>query len=280
MRFTIVCCERRNDVTSKASEALLDEITRTNTTTPTLWWLGHSGFAIKFMSILFLVDPCLGNPEGRVRLMPSPLAPERIRIADMILCTHAHGGHMDPFTVKSILAASPRARVVLPKGAAEQAKAAGIPYDRVTTTDSGLRVEFLKNGLYGRVYAVPSAHSRLNVSTPGGHPCLGYIIRFENTTIYHAGDGVLYDELVTRLRPYKIDVAILPISGRGFPIADAAQLTHDIGAQWLIPMHYGTFSGDNGAVNRFQEHMLGAHPEQRYKVFFCGEKWTIPTSAA
>ena len=146
----------------------------------------------------------------------------------------------------------------------------------MTTTDADLRVEYFKDGHYGRVYAVPSAHERLDWTPVGGYPYLGYLIRFGRETIYHAGDCVMYDELVQRLKPYNVTVALLPIAGRNFSVQDAAQLAEDIGARWLVPMHYGTFSGDVGNVNRFIEHMLGHRPEQRFKIFQCGEKWTVP----
>ena len=48
----------------------------------------------------------------------------------------------------------------------------------MTTTDSDLRVEYFKGGLYGRVYSVPSAHPELDWTPLGGYPHLGYLIRF------------------------------------------------------------------------------------------------------
>jgi L-ascorbate metabolism protein UlaG (beta-lactamase superfamily) len=60
----------------------------------------------------------------------------------------------------------------------------------------------------------------------------------------------------------------------------AADLAQSIGAQWMIPMHYGTFArkgGDDiGAESRFVMHMLGHRPAQAFKVFKLGEKWTLP----
>ena len=64
-------------------------------------------------------------------------------------------------------------------------------------------------------------------------------MRFGPYTIYHAGDGVHYDRLAERLRPYN---------------ATAALLEQD----------------------RFVEHLLERHPAQRFKVFQCGEGWPIP----
>ena len=92
-----------------------------------------------------------------------------------------------------------------------------------------------------------------------------------------------YPGLADRLRPYSVTVALLPISGRkadsmpgNFEIAEAAQLAEEIGARWLVPMHYGMFKSKTGDVNRFIDHLLGQRPAQRFKVFECGEMWMVP----
>lgn len=263
---------------ARQGAALLDEIHQTATPSPALWWLGHSGFVVKCQGIVIYIDPCFSAPAGRKRLVAPPLNPADITDADLILCTHAHDTHMDPDTLPVMLHASPQARVVLPKSTADHAKSIGVSYDRMTTTDSDLRVEYFKGGLYGRVYSVPSAHPELDWTPLGGYPNLGYLIRFGAYTIYHAGDCRLYDGIADRLRPYNVTAALLPIDGpASFQIAEAAQLAEDIRARWLVPMHYGVFSDQTPqVVNRFVDHMLGFHPSIGFKVFEPGERWIIP----
>jgi L-ascorbate metabolism protein UlaG (beta-lactamase superfamily) len=242
---------------------LIEEIDRTITPTPTLWWLGHAGFIVRFATITFYVDPCLSRPGA-------PLQGSDIRHADMILATHAHPGHLDPASVIPMLESSKRAKLVLPKSAAEQAHAAGIDYHRMTTTDADLRIEYFKDDLYGRVYAVPSAHPQLDWTAAGGYPYLGYLIRFGRWTIYHAGDCALYEGLADRLRPYNVSVALLPVGGKNFSVSEAAQLAADIGAAWVVPMHY------NDGAEEFIDHLLGHRPDQQFMVFERGQKWTVP----
>src|SRR5205807_6441707 len=104
--------------------------------------LGHSGFILKFQDIVFYVDPCLSDPPGLTRIAEPPLRGEQVINADMILCTHKHDAHMDPGSLPAMIQASPRCRVVMPKSAAGHAFGIGIPYERMTTTDSDLRVEY------------------------------------------------------------------------------------------------------------------------------------------
>jgi L-ascorbate metabolism protein UlaG (beta-lactamase superfamily) len=249
----------------KTGSELIQEIDQTLTATPTLWWLGHAGFVIRFAHITFYVDPCLSR-DGAL------LSSSEVTHADMFLATHAHAGHMDSPSLVTMLQGSKRAKVILPKSAADAANAQGIPFPRMTTTDADLRVEFFKDNLYGRVYSVPSAHPELERTAIGGYPYLGYLIRFGRWTIYHAGDCVYYEGLADRLRPYTVSVALLPIGGKNFSINDAAQLTADIGAKWILPMHYEGQQMEND----FLSHMLGHRPYQKFKLLQRGEKWTVP----
>ena len=257
--------------------ALIHDIDQTLTVTPTLWWLGHSGFVIRFANITFYVDPCLTTPPDKMRRSEPPLDPALVHHADMVLVTHAHPGHLDTSTLARIIAASPRAKVVLPRSAQDYANREGIPSDRTVPTDAGLRIEYFKENLYGRIYAVPSAHPRLDWTSAGGYPYLGYLIRFGKWTIYHAGDCAMYPDLATRLKPFNVNVALLPIGGGNMSASEAAQLASDIGAAWVAPMHYGAFNGDeDDSQSSFVDHMLGHRPDQRFHVFRCGEKWTVP----
>jgi L-ascorbate metabolism protein UlaG (beta-lactamase superfamily) len=260
---------------------LLQEIEDSRSDEPSIWWLGHSGFVLKYRNSTFFVDPYLSDSLGdsSPRLIELPFQAADVTNASLVLCTHAHGDHLDPSTVPQILAASRQAKLVIPKSVAEHAHAIGIGFDRMVTTDSSLRVEYLDD----RIYSVPSAHNELDWTPLGGYPYLGYLIRFGGCTIYHAGDCIPYPGLADRLRPYSVTVALLPISGRksdaaqpgNFEVAEAAQLAEDIEARWLVPMHYGMFA-NSGNVSRFIDHLLGQRPAQRFKVFEIGERWVVP----
>ncbi|SRR5579884_328482 len=264
----------------KTGQDLIHDIEGTLTATPTLWWLGHAGFVIRFANITFYVDPCFSDLPGRTRRMAAPLSGGLVRHADMILATHEHPGHLDAASITRMLHSSPRAKLVAPRSAAAAAQAGGVPLDRISPTDNALRIEYFKENLYGRIYAVPSAHPRLDYTSEGGYPYLGYLIRFGRWTIYHAGDCAWYEDLAARLRPFNVSVALLPVGGKNFSVAEAAQLSEDIGAAWVAPMHYGTFH--DGSANgkdpaaEFIDHLLGHRPSQRFHVFQCGEKWTVP----
>lgn len=99
---------------------LLDEIAGAPCPAPRLWWLRHSGFALKYRNAIVYVDPLL-SPARADLLVAPPFAAEDVTHAGLVLCTHAHAGHLDPGTVLAILAASRCAKVVMPMSAAAHA---------------------------------------------------------------------------------------------------------------------------------------------------------------
>jgi L-ascorbate metabolism protein UlaG (beta-lactamase superfamily) len=187
----------------------------------------------------------------------------------MLLRTHYGDVPQDP--TAAILSASPKAKVIIPKSAAESVHADGISYHRMTTTDADLRVEYFKNGVYGRVYSVPSSREGLHWTPLGGYPYLGYLIRFGEFTIYHPGSCEPYEGLAERLNPYNVTVALLPLGEKHFSLQEAADLAKDASIRWLVPMQC-----DPDQLDRFALHMLSFKPEQRFKIFEPGEGWTIP----
>lgn len=278
----------------KRGRELLEEIEQTSAPAPVLWWLGHCGFVVKYGTSIIYIDPYLSNSqEARYRrsgpphprLMSAPLHPALVRHASLLLATHAHQSHLDPGTAPAILAASPRARLVLPRSAAGRAHMMGIDYLRMTTMDAGQRLEFAgADGEVIRIDAIASAHESLDWTEREGHPYLGYILRLGDCAIYHAGDCAPYDGLAGQLLPYAIDVAMLPINGRdaargmpgNFTIAEAAALAEEARFGCLVPMHYGMFAVNDADPQRFIDHLLGHRPSVRFKLFECGECWALP----
>jgi len=273
---------------------LLKEIEETQASSPVVWWLGHCGFVVKHGAVIVYIDPYLSNSqEARYsksdqphpRLMAAPLHPAMIRHASLVLATHAHQAHLDPGTVPAILESSPRARLVLPRSAAGRAHMMGVDYLRMTTMDAGQRLEFAgPGGEMVRVDAIASAHEALDWTEQGGYPYLGYVIRMDDWAIYHAGDCAPCEGLAEQLKPYGIDLALLPINGRdpargmpgNFTIQEAAALAEEAGVACMAPMHYGMFAVNDVDPERFVDHMLGHRPGVRFKVFECGEGWALP----
>jgi len=89
---------------------------------------------------------------------------------------------------------------------------------------------------------------------------MGYIIRFGDWSIYHSGDTLWFDDMEKLLKPFHVDVAILPINGndpsRGvagnLDVEEAARLGKTIGAGVVIPCHYDLFAFNTADPKDFE----------------------------
>ena len=80
-----------------------------------------------------------------------------------------------------------------------------------------------------------------------------------NYKIYHSGDTLWFDEMVDLLKPFAVDVALLPINGNdparkvagNLNCREAAELAKAINAQCVIPCHYDMFAFNTADVNDF-----------------------------
>lgn len=247
--------------------ALVEEITRqvVPSGTVAVWWLGQSSLVLKIAGDIVYIDPYL-VPSAH-RLTPPACAPEAINHADLVLCTHDHGDHIDPAALPALAAASPQARVVAPRPAAERVAALVGDAARVVAAEAGQPL------VLGPIEVLPIAakHEVFDEHPTLGYPYLGYVLRVDDLTIYNAGDTIPYEGLVETLAPLAIDLAFLPINGRDFfrtragtignlDYREAAELAAAIGADTVVPVHYGMFAGNTVPPGHFISYLAEMHP--------------------
>ena len=222
-------------------------------------WLGQAGFAIRLGGATALVDPFLSPYDGRV--YESALASGDASGIDLVLCTHEHVDHFDAVAAPAIAAASPEAVFVVPTPIVDLVTEAGIPADRVVGLQPGEPRELA--GV--TVRAVPAMHGVTmedaygfgEMLSDGLVRFLGFLLEAEAFRAYHAGDTIHYDGMEDLLRPFAVDVAMLPINGRdpereardivgNLSEREAAWLAAEIDAGMLLPMHYDLFARNRG----------------------------------
>jgi L-ascorbate metabolism protein UlaG (beta-lactamase superfamily) len=107
---------------------------------------------------------------------------------------------------------------------------------------------------------------------------MGYVIEFGNYKIYHSGDTLWFDGMVELLKPFAVDVALLPINGNkperkvagNLDCKEAAELAKAINAKMVIPCHYDLFAFNTADVNEFVREAEKIN--QPFKVLKGGEK--------
>lgn len=258
---------------NRIGEALLADVQRRQIPEDALgiWWIGQSSFIIRGGGITVYVDPYL-NPSPK-RIVPPPLRPEQVTNADFVLCTHDHGDHIDPTALPGIAAASPHTKILVPGVARDKLVGLGIPAQQIVVpqVDDPVSVGSLT------VTAIPAAHEELDYSPERGYPYLGYVLKLNGVTLYHAGDCTMYEGLNERLKVHRPDVVLLPINGHDWKrthkgiignmtYREAADLAAEVRADLTIPMHYGMFAHNTEPPGHFVNYMLDCYPTQKIKV--------------
>ena len=255
-----------------------------------LWWLGQSGFLLQWRGKHLLTDPYLSESltkkysttdKPHTRMTECPIDPTRLDFIDVVTSSHNHTDHLDHETLWPLMKANPDLAMVIPE--ANRAFVADRlqcdPHWMMGVND-GTSVSVKSFTFTG----LAAAHEELESDENGNFRCLGYLITFDDWTIFHPGDAIPYDGMVENLLRYAdgrtIDIALMPINGRlperrvtgNFWGREAAQFAHDIGAKIVIPMHYDMFTFNTETPEEFVQECEGLG--QNYKVLKCGERLT------
>ena len=248
-----------------------------------LWWLGQSGFLVHEDGHFALLDPYLSDSltakyaqtdKPHIRMTRRVVDPARLDFVEVVTSTHNHTDHLDAETLRPLLTAKPKLRIIVPAANLEFAAR------RLEVHPSKLDDVADDEGVYAGGFAfdaVPAAHPTREFDEHGRDRYLGYLVRAGALTIYHSGDTVVYDYMVERLRGEgPIDLAILPINGKVGNMGgrDAARLAKDIGARLVIPCHYEMFEF-NTADPRDEFVPECERLGQPYKVLRAGERLTL-----
>jgi L-ascorbate metabolism protein UlaG (beta-lactamase superfamily) len=268
-------------------EALLEDIATANKIDSEfrLWWLGQSGFLLQWNGRHMLLDPYLSDSLARkyagtrtphIRMTALPVQPGQLNFIDVVTSSHIHTDHLDPETLIPLFEGNPGLRLIIPEAERDAVeKKLSRRWPETLGLDHGQTIEI--EGL--RINAVASAHENVELDRRGHCRFLGYVIQFGSWAVYHSGDTVLHPLLAEFLKPFRIDVALLPINGRsperGVPgnlnAHEAAWLGREIGARIVIPCHYDMFKFNTAPVDDFVAAVREAG--QGYQVVRCGERW-------
>ncbi len=252
-----------------------------------VWWLGQSGFLIKCAGEFLLLDPYLSDSlhkrlsrtdRPHARMTDIPLSPEKLDMVGVALSSHQYGDHFDEDTLRPLATASGQLKLILPEATVAQARRrlpnAAIEYipmnDGQSLTVDGW--EFT---------GVASAHGEIERDDTGRCLYLGYLIRRNGITLYHAGSTRWHDGLIEPLRLARCDLMLLPINGykpeRRVPGnlngMEAAALAKACGAGLVVPCHYEMFKYDTDTTEEFVR--ACGRLDQAHHLMRCGGRLTI-----
>jgi L-ascorbate metabolism protein UlaG (beta-lactamase superfamily) len=280
--MNLIAAIKRNEELIAEMDSLLDDTFQFH-----IWWLGQSGFLLQWKGKRLLIDPYLSDSltkkylttdKPHTRISELVVKPELLKKISIVTSSHNHTDHLDAESLIPIFKNNAGLKFIIPEAnrnfVAERVKCdvnfpVGLNDKQSITID-----EFIFHG-------IPAKHNEIDRDENGNCKYMGYVIEFDNYTIYHSGDTIWFDGMVEILKPFKPDVAILPINGNkperkvagNLDCKEAAELGKAINAGCIIPCHYDLFSFNTADVNEFAKEAEKIN--QPYKILTGGDYFSF-----
>ncbi len=195
-------------------------------------WLGHSGFLIKNSKIIY-IDP-YNIPEG-------------LEKADLILITHSHYDHCSVADIKKII--KNNTKILLTADCQSKITRFKTPV-HIDVVEKGKEINYDNI----RIFALP-AYNTDKPFHPKQEDWVGYLIKTNSVSIYHAGDTdniPEFQKLTGHRKKNSQFVVLLPVGGRFTMSAEEAlEAAKIIKPTLAIPMHYGSIVGGEEDADEF-----------------------------
>lgn len=251
-----------------------------------LWWLGQSGYLLLWKGKRVLLDPYLSDSltkkyastnKPHIRMSERVIDPSLLKNISIVTSSHNHTDHLDGETLIPLIKNNPNIKFIIPEAnRAFVCERAQIENDFPIGLNDEESIAVDEFTFYG----VPAKHNEIERDENSRCKFMGYVIGFGDWKIYHSGDTLWFDEMVELLKPFKVDVALLPINGnepsRGvagnLDVKEAAVLGKAIEAKLVIPCHYDMFTFNTADPKNFASEAVKIN--QPYYILKPGEHFS------
>lgn len=244
-------------------------------------WLGHATFLIQLNGVRLLTDPIFNGLPFLQRRVELPFSLEQLTDIDYILLSHDHRDHCDKRSIKDLLKHNRPRKILAPLRLSNVISSwtGDIPVEEAawyqTYHTEGVQITFL-----------PTRHWCRRGLFDFNRVLWGsFLIRSGEKQVYFGADSGMgpHFEEIGRLFP-NINYTMIGIGAYKPPYmmqeihtspADALEAFRQLGAQTLIPMHYGTYDlSDEPASEPYrdiQRHFREAGLPERLRLPKVGE---------
>jgi L-ascorbate metabolism protein UlaG (beta-lactamase superfamily) len=124
-----------------------------------------------------------------------------------------------------------------------------------------------------KITGIKAAHEFFDYQEGIGHPHMGYVAEADGCAVYHSGDTLCYEGLLSALARWNLTVAFLPINGRdarryrsgcigNMTYQEAVDLAGALRPRLVVPTHYDMFAGDSEDPELFVDYLDAKFPGQ------------------
>ncbi|WP_440960820.1 MBL fold metallo-hydrolase [Paenibacillus nitricinens] len=256
----------------------------------TITWIGHSTFFLQYEGMNIITDPIWARRLGFEKRLGQPGIPlSEVPPIDLILISHSHYDHLHIASIRKLYRAG--TTLVVPVGLKRKMLRKGF--------HNCVEMEWWQEIKLGKIKLsfVPTQHwtRRTPWDTNTSH-WGGYILepadsgnQKSSPNLYFAGDSGYFPGFKEIGNRYKIDIALMPIgayepewfmTSQHVNPEEAIQAFLDVGAETMIPMHYGTFrlADDTAreALDRMEKaRVKHAISEERIRILGYGETLVV-----
>ncbi|MGH9661578.1 MAG: MBL fold metallo-hydrolase [Bryobacteraceae bacterium] len=241
-----------------------------------IWWLGQNGFIFKtpegtlLSTDMYLTDSCATVYRDAgvdlKRQVPVLIAPEELDV-DLYCCTHNHGDHTDPFTLRN-LKHKDTTQFIGPHPSCEVFRAEGVETGRIVPSWPSCELEFRDVRIHG-TFALPTDATDLN------H--MGFVFEFgSGPRVYMTGDTD-YTDLLASAATHSPQLMITVINGGFNNLShwEAADVARQIAPRAAIPCHYDMFPDNCVDPAQFRAALKLKAPQVGYQEMRHGVPWVF-----
>ena len=217
-----------------------------------LTWFGHSAFLLQLDGKKILIDPMLGEspaPHPMIGVKrynkEIPIEIENLPFIDFVIISHDHYDHLDYESVMKLKGKV--GKFYMPLGVGTHFKSWGFDENQILELDWW--DETMEDNI--KLVCTPSRHfSGRGLTDRSATLWSSWVILSEKKKIYFSGDGGFgphFKEIGDKYGPF--DVGLMECGQYNKNWAQihmmpeqTVQATIDVGAQWLVPVHWGAFT--------------------------------------